>query len=59
MSHIFESERIDRLFQKYAQVQYQQDLLFSSQVDLMSLVVCGIQCGSSRSKHTQKQKEIV
>ena len=43
MSHIFESERMDRLFQKYAQVQYQQDLLFSSQVDLMSLVVCGIQ----------------
>jgi hypothetical protein len=42
MSHIFATERMDRLFTKYAQVQYQQDLLFSSQVDLMSLVVCGI-----------------
>jgi hypothetical protein len=43
MSHIFATERMDRLFTKHAQVQYQQDLLFSSQVDLMSLVVCGVQ----------------
>jgi len=43
MSHIFAPERMDRLFIQYAQAQYQQDLLFSSQVDLMSLVVCGIQ----------------
>ena len=43
MSRIFAPERIDSLFTKYATVQYQQDLLFSSQVDLMSLVVCGIQ----------------
>ena len=43
MSRIFAPERIDSLFKKYATVQYQQDLLFSSQVDLMSLVVCGIQ----------------
>ena len=43
MSHIFAPERMDRLFTKYAEEQYQQDLLFSSQVDLMSLVVCGIQ----------------
>ncbi len=43
MSHIFAPERMDRLFTQYAQAQYQQDLLFSSQVDLMSLVVCGIQ----------------
>ncbi|MEH2437584.1 MAG: transposase [Nostoc sp.] len=43
MSHIFAPERMDRLFTKHAQVQYQQDLLFSSQVDLMSLVVCGVQ----------------
>jgi hypothetical protein len=34
---------MDSLFEKHAIVQYQQDLLFSSQVDLMSLVVCGIQ----------------
>jgi hypothetical protein len=28
MSHIFVTERMDRLFTKHAQVQYQQDLLF-------------------------------
>ncbi len=43
MSRIFAPERMDSLFTKHATVQYQQDLLFSSQVDLMSLVVCGIQ----------------
>jgi len=43
MSRIFAPERIDSLFIKHATVQYQKELLFSSQVDLMSLVVCGIQ----------------
>ena len=43
MERIFAPKRLDDLFENYAQEQYQQDLLFSSQVDLMSLVVCGIQ----------------
>lgn len=42
MSKIFAPENIDHLFEKYARCQYQQDLLFSSLVDLMSTVVCGI-----------------
>lgn len=43
MERVFAPERMDLLFETHAQQQYQQDLLFSSQVDLMSLVVCGIQ----------------
>jgi hypothetical protein len=43
MEHVFAPERMDGLFETYAVEQYQQELLFSSQVDLMSLVVCGIQ----------------
>lgn len=42
MERVFAPERMDRLFETHASVQYQQELLFSSQVDLMSLVVCGI-----------------
>lgn len=42
MEQVFSPERIDGLFEKVAQRQYQQELLFSSQVNLMSLVVCGI-----------------
>lgn len=42
MERVFAPEQIDKLFDTHAIVQYQQDLLFSSQVDLMSLVVCGI-----------------
>jgi hypothetical protein len=43
MERVFAPERMDKLFETHAKVQYQQDLLFSSEVDLMSLVVCGIQ----------------
>lgn len=43
MERVFAPEIMDKLFETHAKVQYQQDLLFSSQVDLMSLVVCGIQ----------------
>ena len=42
MERVFAPERIDKLFDTHAIMQYQHDLLFSSQVDLMSLVVCGI-----------------
>jgi hypothetical protein len=42
MEHIFASERLDSLFERHAKVQYQRELLFSSVVDLLSLVVCGI-----------------
>jgi hypothetical protein len=43
MERIFAAERMDKLFATHAKVQYQRDLLFSNQVDLMSLVVSGIQ----------------
>jgi hypothetical protein len=42
MEHIFAGERLDSLFERHAKVQYQRELLFSSVVDLLSLVVCGI-----------------
>jgi Transposase DDE domain len=42
MERIFAPERMDRIFASHAKVQYQRELLFSSQVDLMSLVVNGV-----------------
>ena len=42
MRHVLNPERMDQIFEQCAQRQQQQDLLFSAQVDLMSLVVCGI-----------------
>jgi hypothetical protein len=42
MERIFEKEQIDRIFSLHAKVQYTRELLFSSLVELMSLVVCGI-----------------
>lgn len=43
MERVFAPERMDRLFENNAKRQQQQELLFSSQIDLMSLVVCGMQ----------------
>jgi IS4 transposase len=42
MERIFDPERMDKIFASHAKIQYQRELLFSSQVDLMSLVVCGV-----------------
>lgn len=42
MEHIFERGRLDELFERTARWQYQRELMFSSVVDLLSLVVCGI-----------------
>jgi IS4 transposase len=42
MEQVFRPERMDELFERHAQVQYTRELLFSSVVNLLSLVVCGI-----------------
>lgn len=42
MERTFSADSIERIFENNAEVQYTRDLLFSSLVNLMSLVVCGI-----------------
>jgi hypothetical protein len=42
MERVFATEAIERIFASNAKVQYTRELLFSSVVDLMSLVVCGM-----------------
>jgi hypothetical protein len=42
MEHIFAPDALDQLFEATAEKQYQRNLLFSSVVGLMSLVVCGM-----------------
>ena len=56
MERVFAPERMDQLFETHAIEQYQQDLLFSSQVDLMSLVVCGIQKSVHAAYRTRAAK---
>ena len=43
VEHALAAAALDRLFSQQAQTQYTRDLLFSSVVDLMSLVVTGVQ----------------
>ena len=42
MERVFNKEQLDSIFENHARSQYTRELLFSSIVDLMSLVVCGI-----------------
>jgi hypothetical protein len=42
MEQVFRPERLDEIFARSAKVQYERELLFSSLVNLLSLVVCGI-----------------
>ncbi len=55
MERIFNSSRMNQIFDKYSERQYEQELLFSTQVDLMSLVVCGMY----PSVHAAYQKKAV
>src|SRR5436305_7215102 len=43
VEHALAAAALDQLFQQHAQTQYTRDLLFSSVVDLMSLVVTNVQ----------------
>lgn len=42
MERVFAPEKINQIFETNAQAQYTRELLFSSIVELMSLVVCGL-----------------
>jgi len=42
MEVVFRPERLDTIFAEHSKVQYERELLFSSLVNLLSLVVCGI-----------------
>ena len=42
MEKVFAGEHLNKLFERLAEKQYHQEILFSSLVGLMSLVVCGI-----------------
>ena len=51
-----DANTVDALFEQHAQMQYTRTLLFSSVVDLMSLVVCGIKPSVNAAyKHLQKR----
>jgi IS4 transposase len=42
MESVFRPQRLDEIFETHSKLQYTRELLFSSVVDLLSLVVCGI-----------------
>jgi IS4 transposase len=57
MERIFRGQRLDDIFAAHAKVQYQRELLFSTLVNLQSLVVCGIQ-PSVNAAYKAKAEEV-
>ncbi len=57
MEHALDSTRLNRLFEEAADQQYTRKLLFSSVVDLMSLVVCGAR-PSLRAAYRDLQEQL-
>ena len=57
MEKVFRAERLDEVFDQYAEVQYTRELLFSDLVNLLSLVVCGIH-PSMNAAYKAKANEI-
>ena len=57
MERVFRPEKIDEIFETHAKVQYTRELLFSTVVNLMSLVVCGIH-PSVNAAYKAKAKEM-
>lgn len=56
MERVFAKEQINHIFEANAQVQYTRELLFSSLVELMSLVVCGIHPSVSAAYKAKAQQ---
>lgn len=57
MERVFAPQQLDALFEATAQVQYTRELLFSSLVDMMSLVVCAVY-PSVNAAYRAKAKEL-
>lgn len=57
LEQVFSPQALDALFQREAQAQYQRELLFSTVVDLTSLVVCRVS-NSVHAAYVRKKDEI-
>src|SRR5271165_5744707 len=56
LERLFQAERLDALFQRVAQKQYQRTLLFSSAVELMHAVVLGAEPSVFAAYRHRRQK---
>jgi hypothetical protein len=59
LEHALSIEALDALFANHAQRQYKKDLLFSSVVDLMGLVVCRMQPSVGAAYQAMKEELLV
>ncbi|MEH1789406.1 MAG: hypothetical protein V7L23_28460 [Nostoc sp.] len=56
MERVFAPEQINRIFEENAKIQYTRELLFSSLIELMSLVVCGIHPSANAAYRAKAQQ---
>ena len=55
IEHAMSNEAVDEVFEKHAERQYTRELLFSSVVDVMSVVVCKVQPSVNAAFHAVKK----
>ncbi len=58
MERVLSPEKINRIFARTARWQYERELLFSTVVDLMSEVVCGIRPSVHAAYRAKKKRQI-
>src|SRR5688572_30310821 len=57
LENVFAPRKLQALFEQAAQAQYERELLFSTVVDIMSLVVCRVQ-PSVHAAYQERRQEI-
>jgi hypothetical protein len=57
MEHVLAPEKIDAIFARNARIQYEREVLFSTTVDVMSEVVCGVRPSVNAAYRRKKKQE--
>jgi hypothetical protein len=57
MEHVLAPEKINAIFARNARIQYERDVLFSTTVDVMSEVVCGVRPAVNAAYRRKKKHE--
>ncbi|MBA2245690.1 MAG: hypothetical protein H0W11_12090 [Gemmatimonadetes bacterium] len=57
MEHVLAPQKIDGIFSRTARVQYERQVLFSTMVELMSEVVCGVRPSVNAAYRRKKQQQ--
>ncbi len=59
MEQVLAPQKIDRIFSRTARIQYEREVLFSTMVELMSEVVCGVRPSVNAAYQRKKKQQAI